>query len=404
MKYIVVLMDGAADTPVPELKGKTPLEAAHKPHIDALAATGELGMVTTVPKNLPPGSDVANLAVFGYDPQQYYTGRSPLEAASMGVPLKLTDTTFRANLVTLSDEENYAEKTMVDYSSDEISTEEAHQLIQAVNDALKTDFYEFFGGISYRHLMVWHDKENNFTLTPPHDISDQVVGEYLPKNETILQLMQKSYEILKDHPVNQARVAKGLHPANSLWIWGNGTKPNLDTYQARFGIKGAVISAVDLIKGIGYCAELEVIDVPGATGTVHTNFDGKAQAAIDALKNGADFVYIHLEGADEAGHRREIENKVKSIELIDSKIVAPVLDYLKESGEDYHMLVMPDHPTPLAIKTHTSDPIPYILFCSEAPLEKKERIYSEATARETGIYQPLGHLLIQKLLGLTSEK
>ena len=404
MKYIVVLMDGAADTPVPELKGKTPLEAAHKPHIDALAATGELGMVTTVPKNLPPGSDVANLAVFGYDPQQYYTGRSPLEAASMGVPLKLTDTTFRANLVTLSDEENYAEKTMVDYSSDEISTEEAHQLIQAVNDVLKTDSYEFFGGISYRHLMVWHDKENNFTLTPPHDISDQVVGEYLPKNETILQLMQKSYEILKDHPVNQARVAKGLHPANSLWIWGNGTKPNLDTYQARFGIKGAVISAVDLIKGIGYCAELEVIDVPGATGTVHTNFDGKAQAAIDALKNGADFVYIHLEGADEAGHRREIENKVKSIELIDSKIVAPVLDYLKESGEDYHMLVMPDHPTPLAIKTHTSDPIPYILFCSEAPLEKKERIYSEATARETGIYQPLGHLLIQKLLGLTSEK
>ena len=404
MKYIVVLMDGAADTPVPELNGKTPLEAAHKPHIDALAAMGELGMVTTVPKNLPPGSDVANLAVFGYDPQQYYTGRSPLEAASMGVPLKLTDTTFRANLVTLSDEENYADKTMVDYSSDEISTEEAHQLIQAVNDVLKTDSYEFFGGISYRHLMVWHDKENNFTLTPPHDISDQVVGEYLPKNETILQLMQKSYEILKDHPVNQARVAKGLHPANSLWIWGNGTKPNLDTYQARFGIKGAVISAVDLIKGIGYCAELEVIDVPGATGTVHTNFDGKAQAAIDALKNGADFVYIHLEGADEAGHRREIENKVKSIELIDSKIVAPVLDYLKESGEDYHMLVMPDHPTPLAIKTHTSDPIPYILFCSEAPLEKKERIYSEATARETGIYQPLGHLLIQKLLGLTSEK
>ncbi|MEE1014346.1 MAG: cofactor-independent phosphoglycerate mutase [Clostridia bacterium] len=404
MKYIVVLMDGAADTSVPELNGKTPLEAAHKPHIDALAATGEMGMVTTVPKNLPPGSDVANLAVFGYDPQKYYTGRSPLEAASMGVPLKLTDTTFRANLVTLSDEENYGEKTMVDYSSDEISTEEAHQLIQAVNDALKTDSYEFFGGISYRHLMVWHDKENNFTLTPPHDISDQVVGEYLPKDKTILQLMQKSYEILKDHPVNQARVAKGLHPANSLWIWGNGTKPNLDTYQARFGIKGAVISAVDLIKGIGHCAELEVIDVPGATGTVHTNFDGKAQAAIEAMKNGSDFVYIHLEGADEAGHRREIENKVKSIELIDSKIVAPVLNYLKESGEDYHMLVMPDHPTPLAIKTHTSDPIPYILFSSEAPLEKKERIYSEAAARETGIYQPLGHLLIQKLLGLASEK
>ncbi len=398
MKYIVVLMDGAADTPVPALGGKTPLEAAKKPHIDALAAKGELGMVTTVPDNLPPGSDVANLSVFGYDPQKYYTGRSPLEAASIGVPLVLTDTTFRANLVTLSDDPAYAEKTMVDYSSDEITTEEAHQLIDAVNQALKTDEYEFFGGISYRHLMVWHNKENAFSLTPPHDISDRVVGEYLPKDATILNLMKKSYEILKDHPVNQARMAKGLHPANSLWIWGNGTKPNLDTYQARFGIKGAVISAVDLIKGIGQCAELDVIEVPGATGTVHTNFDGKAEAAITALKNGADFVYVHLEGADEAGHRGEIDNKIKSIECIDSKIVAPLLSYLEESGEDYHILVMPDHPTPLAIKTHTSDPIPYILFRSEENAPAKERVYTETAAKETGIYQPLGHLLMEKLL------
>ena len=398
MKYLVVLLDGAADTPVPELGGKTPLQTAVKPHVDQLARHGELGMVTTVPKGLPPGSDVANLAVFGYDPQKYYTGRSPLEAASIGVPLALTDTTFRANLVTLSDEENYADKTMVDYSSDEISTEEAHELISALNDVLKTDEYEFFGGISYRHLMVWHQKENDFSLTPPHDISDRIVGEYLPKDETILSLMKKSYEILKNHPVNHARIEKGLHPANSLWIWGNGTKPDLDSYQARFGIKGAVISAVDLVKGIGRCAELDVIEVSGATGTVHTNFDGKAQAAIQALKDGADFVYIHLEGADEAGHRKEIDNKVKSIELIDSKIVAPVLEYLKASGEDYHMLVMPDHPTPLAIRTHTADPIPYILFKSESPEPEKDCIYAEVDATATGIYRAEGHLLMQELL------
>ncbi len=398
MKYVVVLIDGAADTPVPELGNKTPLEVAKKPYIDALAAKGEMGMAITVPDNLPPGSDVANLSVFGYDPQKYYTGRSPLEAASIGVPLELTDTTFRANLVTLSEEEPYEAKTMVDYSSDEISTEEAHQLIAAVNDALKTEDYEFFGGISYRHLMVWHHKENQFSLTPPHDISDRVVGEYLPKDDTILTLMKKSYDILKDHPVNLARIEKGLHPANSLWIWGNGTKPNLDTYQARFGIRGAVISAVDLIKGIGRCAELDVIEVPGATGTVHSNFDGKADAAIQVFRDGADFVYLHMEGADEAGHRKEIDNKIKTIELIDSKIVAPLLTYFAETGEDYHMLVMPDHPTPLAIRTHTSDPIPYLLYKSEAEENHGVRSYTESEAAATGMIQPHAHLLMEQLL------
>ncbi len=399
MKYIVVLIDGAADTPVPELGGKTPLEVANKPHIDALASKAQMGMTITVPGDLPPGSDVANLSVFGYDPQKYYTGRSPLEAASIGVPLELTDTTFRANLVTLSEEDSYEAKTMVDYSSDEISTEEAHQLIQAVNDVLKTDDYEFFGGTSYRHLMVWHNKENNFSLTPPHDISDRVVGEYLPKDETILNLMKKSYDILKDHPVNLARQEKGLRPANSIWVWGNGTKPALDTYQERFGIRGAVISAVDLIKGIGGCAELDVIEVPGATGTVHSNFSGKADAAICALKEGADFVYLHMEGADEAGHRKEIENKVKSIELIDSKIVAPLIAYLKECGEDYHILVMPDHPTPLALRTHTSDPVPYLLYKSEAEENHEARSYTEAMADATGIVEPHAHLLMDQLLG-----
>lgn len=400
MKYIVVLCDGAADTPVAELNGKTPLEYAKKPNIDKLATLGEMGMVTTVPGNLPPGSDVANLAVFGYDPQIYYTGRSPLEAVSMNVPLELTDTTFRTNLVNLSEAEDYENKTMVDYSSDEISTPEAHELLKAVNDKLKTDEYEFFGGISYRHLLVWHNKENTFqSLVPPHDISDKKITEYLPKDETILKLMKDSYEILKDHPVNLERVKRGLRPANSIWIWGSGTKPNLTTYAEKFGIKGAVVSAVDLIKGIGQCAGLDVLEVEGATGTVHTNFDGKAKAAIEALRNGADFIYVHLEGADEAGHRHEIDNKVKSIELIDEKIVAPILKAMKEDNEDFAILVMPDHPTPLAIRTHTSDPIPYILYNSTKETEKSDRIYSEAEAKKTGIYIKDGYTLINKLLG-----
>ncbi len=399
MKYIVILCDGAADTPVPELGNKTPLEVAKKPNIDKLATLGEMGMVTTVPENLPPGSDVANLAVFGYDPQKYYTGRSPLEALSMGVHLELTDTTFRTNLVTLSADEPYEEKTMVDYSSDEITTEESTQLIKAVNDALKTDEYEFFSGISYRHLLVWHNKENKFSLTPPHDISDRKVTEYLPKDETLLALMKKSYDILKDHPVNLARKERGLRPANSIWIWGNGTKPNLTTYADLYGIKGTVVSAVDLIKGIGTGAGLEIVDVIGATGNVHTNFDGKAEAAIKALRSGSDFLYVHLEAPDEAGHRREIENKVKAIELIDQKIVAPILDALRQDDKEFSMLIMPDHPTPLAIKTHTSDPVPYIIYKSGTDSQGSPTSYTEANAKKTGITVEHGYTLMEKLLG-----
>ncbi len=396
MKYVVILTDGVADTPVSELNNQTPLEYANKPNIDALAKVSEIGMVTTVPEGYPPGSDVANLAVFGYDPQRYYTGRSPLEAESIGIPLKLSDTTFRANVVTLSDEENYAEKTMVDYSSDEISTEEAHKLISAVNNALSTEEIEFFGGTSYRHIMVWHEKENDFSLTPPHDISGRVVGEYLPADETIRTIMEKSYNVLKDHPVNIDRVKRGLHPANSLWIWGNGTKPDLSLYKEKFGICGAVISAVDLIKGIGRCAGLKVVEVEGATGTVHTNFDGKASAAIDALKSGSDFVYIHLEAPDEAGHRHEIDNKVKSIELIDEKILKPVYDYLKNSGEDFRILIMPDHPTPLAIMTHTSDPVPYMLYKSND--EKASGLpFTEKNAESTGVFIEKGYTIADKL-------
>lgn len=396
MKYIVVLCDGAADTPLLELGGKTPLEAAKKPNIDRLASLGEMGMVKTVPDTLPPGSDVANLAVFGYDPLKYYTGRSPLEAMSMNVPLELSDTTFRTNLVTLSDEENYEDKTMVDYSSDEITTEEAAELIAAVNGALSTEEYEFFKGISYRHLMVWHNKENKFSLTPPHDISDKKIREYLPTDETILSLMKRSHEILKNHPINLDREKRGLHAANSIWIWGNGTRPSLDLYKDKFGLSGAVISAVDLIKGIGKCAGLDVIDVEGATGTVSTNFDGKAEAAINALREN-DFVYIHLEAADEAGHRREIENKVRAIELIDQKIVAPVISALEEGGEDYAILIMPDHPTPLAIKTHTSDPVPYLIYKSQEKRGIKNLSYTEANAAKTGNIVENGYKIIRKL-------
>lgn len=397
MKYIVVLIDGAADTPVKELGGKTPLEAAHKPYIDALAQKSEMGMVTTVPSNLPPGSDVANLAVFGYDPQKYYTGRSPLEAMSMNVPLELTDTTFRTNLVCLSDDMLYEDKVMVDYSSDEISTEEAAELIKAVNEAFKCDDYEFFPGISYRHLLVWHNKENKFALTPPHDISEKRIGEYLPSDKTLLSLMKRSYDILKDHPVNKKRIENNLRPANSIWIWGNGTKPNLDTYISKFGIKGSVVSAVDLIRGIGVCAGLEVIEVPNVTGTVHTNFDGKANAAIKALDNGSDFVYIHLEAADEAGHRHEIDNKVKAIELIDQKIVAPVITHMEEKNEDFAVLIMPDHPTPLDIRTHTRNPIPYIIYKSSDSRIKHSLSYTEKNAESTGIYIKDGYMLIEKL-------
>lgn len=398
MKYAVILCDGAADTSVEELGGKTPLEFAKKPNIDELSRHGEMGMVRTVPDNLPPGSDVANLAVFGYDPKKYYTGRSPLEAVSMEVPLELTDTTFRTNVVTLSDEPNYADKTMVDYSSDEITTEEARELIKYVNDNLSTDEYEFFGGFSYRHLLVWHNKENKFSLTPPHDISDRVIGDYLPEDETLRTLMEKSYELLKDHPINKARIERGLNPANSIWIWGNGTKPNLDTYAERFGIKGSVISAVDLIKGIGYCAGLKVPNVPGATGNVNTNFDGKAQAAIEAFKNGDDFVYVHLEAPDEAGHRHETDNKVKAIELIDNKIVAPIVEYLNGCGEDFGILIMPDHPTPLAIRTHSSEPIPYLLYFSkDAENDNGFETYTEAEAKKTGIFVEQGYTLINKL-------
>lgn len=398
MKYIVMLGDGMADYPVKELDDRTPLQAAHKPNIDALAAGGVLGMVKTVPDGLKPGSDVANLSAMGYNPLECYTGRSPLEAVSIGIEMNDTDVAFRCNLVTLSDEADYAQKTMVDYSADEISTAEAAQLIAAVNEAFRTDEILFYPGISYRHCMIWHAGPVGLDLTPPHDISDRKVTDHLPQNPVVLDLMQRSYNVLKDHPVNLARVAKGLHPANSIWLWGEGTKPGVSNFEATYGVKGSVISAVDLIKGIGICAGMNVIEVEGATGNIDTNFVGKGEAALHTLLNGYDMVYVHVEAPDECGHRGEIDNKVKAIELIDEKIVGPLLAGLAAAGEEYSILVMPDHPTPLAIKTHTSDAIPFLLYRSNDVKASGITTYTEDTAAATNLYLPEGYKLMAKLL------
>lgn len=388
-----------ADLPCEVLGGKTPLQAAHKPMMDQIASRGTIGMVQTVPQGLKPGSDVANLSVMGFDPEQCYTGRSPLEAASIGVNMEQGDVSFRCNLVTLSEEQPYEEKTMVDYSADEISTQEAHQLIQAVNDAFATDQLSFFGGISYRHLLLWHGISFDFSLTPPHDISGKRIGDYLPNHPVLLEMMKKSCDILKDHPVNIERKKAGKRPANAIWIWGQGTKPGLASFLELYGKKTTVISAVDLIKGIAKCAGMESVDVPGATGTVDTNFEGKAQAAIDALKRGQELVYLHMEAADESGHRFETDNKVKSIELIDSKVIRPVWEYLEKSGEEYKLLVLPDHPTPLSLGTHTSDPVPFALFDSRWEKSGREGIcYSEEEGKRSGIFVQPGWQLMTRFL------
>ena len=399
MKYIVILGDGMADYDVAEFGGNTILDVANKPNIDFMSKNGELGLVKTVQEGMKPGSDVANLSVMGYDTKECYSGRSPLEAASIGVKLKDTDITFRANLVTLSDEENYADKTMVDYSAGEISTEEASQLIEAVEKELHTDIIHFYSGVSYRHLLVWDGGSKNVTLTPPHDISDRKITDYLPKgdnSEKLLEFMVKSEKILKDHPVNKARIAKGKNPANSIWLWGEGSKPQLELFYDKFGKKASVISAVDLIKGIAILADMKSIDVEGATGNWDTNFDGKAQAALDTLlKDGADFVYVHMEAPDECGHQGNAEKKKLSVELIDEKVVGFLKTELEKAGVEYKMLILPDHPTPIKLKTHVSDPVPYVIY----PAEKASGLeYNEKNAKETGIYIEKGYELMSRFL------
>ncbi len=401
MKYIVVLGDGMADYAVDEFGGKTVLDVADKPNIDYMSQKGELGLAKTVPEGMKPGSDVANLSVMGYDTKKCYTGRSPLEAASIGVNLRDDDITFRANLVTLSDEEDYTQKTMVDYSAGEITTDEARELIAAVEAELHTDMTHFYAGVSYRHLLVWQGGSTNVELTPPHDISDRKVTEYLPKGENsdkLLQMMIRSNEILKDHPINKKRVAEGKNPANSIWLWGEGTKPMLERFEDKFGIKGSVISAVDLIKGIANCAEMNSIDVDGACGTYETNFDGKAKAALDTLLEGNDFVYIHMEAPDECGHQGDAEHKKLSVELIDNKVVGFLKNELKARGIDYRMLIMPDHPTPIKLKTHVSDPVPYVLYDSREQNSGSGLNYSEKNAENTDIYVAHGTELMRKLL------
>lgn len=401
MKYLVVLGDGMADYKVEELGGKTPLECAIKPNIDKLAKMGVMGLVATVPGNMKPGSDVANLAVMGYDPQVYYSGRSPLEAVSIGISMEETDLAIRCNLVTLSeDEPEYGDKTMVDYSSGEITTQEADELIQAVHAQLGSEMLHFYTGISYRHCLIWKEGPMGLGCTPPHDILEQKITDYLPsgaEKEMVLELQKKSYEILKDHPINIERKRKGLNPANSIWLWGEGRKPQLKDFYQLHGLKASVISAVDLIKGIGLCAGMTSIDVEGATGTVHTNFDGKAKAIMAEFDKGQDFVYAHFEAPDECGHQRDIPNKVKSIELIDEKIVGPMVQYFEEKGEPYSIMVLPDHPTPLKLRTHTSDPVPFLVYRSDCPQQNTDS-YTEENARKTGLFIQDGYTVMNYFL------
>ncbi len=399
MKYVVILGDGMADYPIFELNDKTPLMVANKPNIDELARKGEVGLIKTVPQGMKAGSDVANLSVLGYNPKEGYTGRSPLEASSIGIELKATDVTARANLVTVSDEDNYADKTMIDYSAGEISTGEAKELIEYLAEHLNDQKHKLYAGISYRHCLVIDKGETGAELTPPHDITGKPVKEYLPKGilgEKYFELIEKSYKLLKDHPVNIARINQGKRPANSLWFWGEGTKPSLENYEQKFGVKGGIISAVDLLKGIGKLAGMKVIEVDGATGNYDTNFVGKAKACLEALKNGLDFVYIHMEAPDECGHHGDLKNKIYSIEQIDN-VVKIIAEGLKQTGEDFAMLIAPDHPTPIAIKTHCDKPVPYILYKSNKDLSNGANSYDEESAKLTGVFEPDGYKLINKL-------
>lgn len=401
MKYFVMLCDGMADEPSEKLNGKTPMMLAYKPNMDMLASKAEVGIVKTVAEGLKPGSDVANLSVLGYEPAKYYSGRSPLEAASIGIDLKDTDVTLRCNLVTLSDEENYEDKKMVDYCGGDISTEEARELINYVQEKLGNDTFRFYPGVSYRHCLVW-DKGNPHpgTLTPPHDIPGRVIKEYVPTGDytsELFDLMKKSYDLLKDHPVNQKRIAEGKRPANSCWFWGEGTKPLLDSFEGKFGKKGSMISAVDLLKGIAICAEMKSVDVENATGYIDTNFEGKCKAAIEEFKSGQDFVYVHVEAPDECGHRGEAENKIKAIELIDKTILGPVVEFLK-SYDDFAVLVCPDHPTPLNIQTHTSTPVPYLIYNSKDEIDSNVESFNEDTAKATGNYIEKGFTMMDYFL------
>lgn len=403
MKYVVVLGDGMADWKIETLGNKTCLEAANTVNLNKLAPLSEVGLCKTVPDGMKPGSDVANMSVLGFDPHRFYTGRSPLEAVSMGIKLSETDVTLRCNLVTLSDEENYDDKTMVDYSAGEISTAEAAELIAFLKKSLDDERFTLYAGISYRHCLVVKNGVTGHELTPPHDISDKKITAYLPKGElggVYLEMMKKSAELLSDHPVNRKRVAEGKRPANSIWLWGEGTKPALSPFEEEHAMKGGIISAVDLVKGIGMLAEMRVIEVAGATGNYDTDFKGKAEAAADALIGGLDFVYIHMEAPDECGHHGDVEHKIYSIEQIDGVVIPTLIKRLESAGEKYAILVTPDHPTPCACKTHVSEPVPYLIYSNAKNLGSGANRYTEDEAKKTGIYVADGFKLIERLLAV----
>ena len=398
MKYVIVLGDGMADEPIEALGGRTPLEYAETPAMDELAENAEIGLAHTIPEGMKPGSDTANLSVLGYDPKQYYTGRSPLEALSIGVDMKPDDIALRTNLITVSDGDGpYEEKTILDHSSSEISTEDAAVLLDALRKELEQDGYHFYVGTSYRHLLIW-EKGSVVELTPPHDVLGQKVGAHLPADSVLREMQKRSYEILSGHPLNQKRKEQGLNPANSCWFWGAGTRPALSSFEEKNQKTGAMISAVDLLKGIAVGAGMKNIEVEGANGQLHTNYEGKAQAAADALlKDGYDFVYVHVEAPDEMGHQGSVERKVQAIEYLDQRLIAKLKAELDASGEDYRMMILPDHPTPIRVRTHTSDPVPYLLYDSRKDLEGGVGVYNEKAAKAGGIEVAHGYELIDKL-------
>lgn len=398
MKYVVILGDGMADEPIESLGNKTILQAADTPFLDMLSKKSEIGMVHTVPDGMAPGSDTANLSVLGYDPKIYYSGRSPLEALSIGVPMTDTDIALRCNIITISEEEGvpYEEQTIIDHSSSEISTEDCGILLEAVRKELENDIFKFYLGTSYRHCTIWHNG-SVVKLTPPHDVLGQKVGPNLPETESLREMMKKSYEILKNHPLNIERKKKGLNPANSCWFWGAGTKPALSSFEEKTGKKGVMISAVDLLKGIAVGAGMDNIIVPGADGTLHTNYEGKANAAIKALtEDGYDFAYIHVEAPDEMGHQGSVERKIKAVENLDGRVIKTVVEGLKKSGEPFRVIVTPDHPTPIRLRTHVAKPVPYLLYDSTEELDRTWN-YNEAEAEASKNYVANGHQLIDKL-------
>ena len=403
MKYIVVLGDGMADEPIEELAGKTPLEYADTPNLDRISKVSEIGMVKTVPEGMKPGSDTANLAVLGYDPEKYYSGRSPLEALSIGVPMKDTDIAFRCNVVTLSEEDtDFADRTILDHSSSEISTEDCTVLLQAAAEQFADPDYRFYAGTSYRHCLIWK-KGKILELTPPHDILGRKIGEYLPKDPVLRKMMEESFRILKDHPMNLERKKKGLNPANCFWFWGAGTKPLLDSFAEKTGKKGMMVSAVDLLKGIAVGAGMGVALVEGANGGLHTNYEGKVEAAVKAVtEDGYDFSYIHVEAPDEMGHQGSVARKVQAIEYLDTRVIGPVIEKMKKAGEDFRLMVLPDHPTPICLRTHTPDSVPYLIYDSTSPVEQSVP-YSEAGGRLSGKHIGKGYTLMNHFLELDTN-